>query len=291
MAETVTRFGDTVDELAEGPVWDSREQVLSWFDVVNRILHRRWLGTGQAADVRLERMPGSLALRERGGLVLASRNSIGLSDDPAGPFRAIENHSIDFAVERINDGAADRQGRFWFGTFSPTMSPGGGALYRLDPDLSVRRMDSGLTMSNGIAWSPDDTTMYFADSSPGRIYRYAFAADTGEIGPREVFLDYEGRSGRPDGCTVDSEGFLWVAEVEGGRVARYDPSARLDRVIELPVSRPTSVAFVGPDLRTLFITSMRVGLSEEERSREALAGAVFVTRPGVAGLPEPRFLG
>lgn len=291
MPSTVARFCDTIDELGEGPVWDHRTGQVTWFDVVNRILHRRDAAGRNGSDTALARMPGCLALREGGGLLLASRNGIALSDSPEGPFRDIDPGPLDFSVERINDGSTDRRGRFWFGTFSPRVTEGAGGLYRLDPDLSVRKMDDGVTMSNGISWSPDDRTLYFADSRPGQIYRYAFSPETGEIGPRQVFLDYRDRPGRPDGCTVDAEGYLWVAEVGAGRVARYDPEARLERTIPLPVSRPTSVAFIGQDLGTLLITTMRLGLSDEEKAGQALAGGTFVVQPGAAGLPEPLFKG
>jgi L-arabinonolactonase len=148
-----------------------------------------------------------------------------------------------------------------------------GALYRVDPDLGVHRMDVGITLSNGIAWSPDDRTMYYCDSRPGRIYAYDYDLATGTIGNRRLFVDFKGRKGRPDGCTVDAEGGLWVAEISASQVVRFDPSGKEEFALRLPVSRPTSVMFGGSDLRTLFITSMKHGLSAEELAREPQAAA------------------
>jgi sugar lactone lactonase YvrE len=171
------------------------------------------------------------------------------------------------------------------------MEQGRGNLYRIDADLTVHRMDTGISMSNGIGWSPDDRVMYYADSRPGRIWRYDFDLESGEIRNRRVFVDYADRQGRPDGLTVDADGFVWVAEVTASRVARYDPDGSVDRVVTLPLSRPTSVIFGGADLRTLYITSMRAGLETHELDAEPLAGAVLSIETDTRGRPEPLFAG
>jgi L-arabinonolactonase len=285
-----TRLGSEIMELGEGPMWSPRQRALFWFDVAGRRLFRRGIGDGEATSWPLDRAPGSFGWRKE-GVIFAFRNGLFLADRPEGPFRRIETPEIDFARERFNDGKVDRRGRFWVGSFNPGFAEGGGSLFRVDPDLTVRRMDSGVTMSNGIGWSPDDRTMYFADSRPGCIWSYEFDVGSGDIGERRCFLDYAGRSGRPDGLTVDAEGFLWVAEVTAGRIARYGPDATLDRTVTLPVSKPTSIVFGGPDYRTLFITSMRLGLSEQDLLAEPDAGGLFCIRCEVAGMPEPLFGG
>lgn len=288
----VVRIGEDICELGEGPMWESREGAFYWFDVPPRRLLRHALADGATVATQLEKMPASFGWRAGGGLIFAFRNGLALTDAAGVVEREIScDGVVDFATQRFNDGAVDRAGRFWVGGFHPKVEEGGGGLFRVDPDLSVRRMDTGVTMSNGIAWSPDDKTMYFADSRPGCVWTYDFDVATGEIGPRRVFLDYSERPGRPDGITVDSEGFIWIAEVTAGRVARYDPDGRLDHVVAVPVSKPTSVIFGGHDLETLFITSMRLGLSDAELVAEPLAGANFACVPGVAGLPEPLFGG
>jgi len=288
----VVRIGEDICELGESPMWAPGEAALYWFDVPPRRLLRRVLPDGETVVTQLEKVPASFGWREGGGMIFAFRNGLVLTDATGAVEREISCEGVvDFATQRFNDGAVDRRGRFWVGGFHPKVDPGGGGLFRVDPDLTVRKMDSGVTMSNGIAWSPDDRTMYFADSRPGCVWRYDFDVGTGEIGPRGVFLDYADRPGRPDGLTVDSEGFVWIAEVTAGRVSRYDPQGRLERVIAVPVSKPTSVIFGGDGLRTLFITTMNLGLSAAERTTEPLAGALFACAPGATGLPETAFAG
>lgn len=290
MPGDVKRLGTVNLELGEGPLWSPRERALWCIDVVGRQIVRIDPASGEASTWPLERMPGAFGWRAE-GVIFAFRNGLALAPAPHGPFTGIEDHGIDFSVERFNDGAVDRRGRFWVGSFNPRFAAGGGSLYRVDPDLSVHKLDTGVTMSNGIGWSPDDRTMYFADSRPGCVWCYDFDAENGAVGERRVFLDYEGRPGHPDGLTVDSEGFVWVAEVTAGRVARYAPDGRLERTVDLPVSKPTSVMFGGPDLRTLFVTSMRLGLSEEEAAAESEAGGVFVIECDTPGIREPQFGG
>ena len=289
VSSQIKAFGSEVYELAEGPLWSAAEQKLLWVDVGGRSLLGRGLDSSRTESWSVVDRPACMAERRSGGLLLLSRNSLALGPGPGGPWQDIPDHGIDFSVLRINDGAVDRLGRFWFGTFSPKQEASDGWLCRLDTDLSVHRVAGGINMANGIAWSPDDRFLYFSDTRPGRIYRYRFSIADGTISDRTVFIDYQNRSGRPDGCTVDSEGYLWVAEVGGGRVSRYHPDATLDRVIELPVPRPTSVTFGGADLRTLFVTSMYLRVSAEDRLRWPLSGSVFYVDAGVAGVPETLF--
>jgi sugar lactone lactonase YvrE len=285
----IVQFGSVIAELGEGPMWSPGEGAFYWIDVTQRRFYRQTAERGEAEVWQFEKMPGSYGFRRGGGFIFAFRNALALGDGPTGPFTPIGTPMIDFKVERFNDGKVDRRGRFWVGSFDPTFRDGGGSLYRVDTDLKVTRMDQGVSMSNGIGWSPDNRTMYFADSRPGSIWCYDFDLESGEIGDRRTFLDYAGRPGRPDGLTVDAEGFIWVAEVTAQRIARYDPKARLERAIEVPVSRPTSVMFGGADMRTLLITSMRLGMSAEEQAKEPLAGANFVFQADVQGVVEPMF--
>lgn len=278
-------------DLGEGPLWSDAEKALYWHDVTARILHRLDPASGEVRSHPLPAMPGSFAFRRSGGMLAAFRNRLALFDADGGTASDIRGHDIDFGSERCNDGACDPGGRFWVGTFDPSLERTGGSLYRIDPDLSVHRMDTGFAMSNGIAWSPDGQVMYFADSRPGRIYRYDFDPRSGTLGERAVLLDYADRQGRPDGCTVDSEGFLWVAEVTAGQVSRYAPDGRHDRSIRLPVSKPTSLAFGGRDLRRLYVTTMRYGLSGAEREAEPLAGRLLSVEVDVAGQLEHLFGG
>lgn len=289
MNQTVTPASDIICELGEGPLWAAEEQALYWHDVTGRTLHRLDVTTKKARSCSLPAMPGSFALRRAGGMIAAFRNRLAVTDSHGENYAEIAGHGIDFGAERFNDGACDPGGRFWAGTFDPSLKGVGGSLYRIDPDMSVNRLDTGFAMSNGLAWSPDGTIMYFVDSRPGRVYRYDFDAESGRLGERTILIDYENRNGRPDGCAVDHEGFLWVAEVTAWRISRYAPDGTHDLSVRLPVSKPTSLAFGGRDLSTLFITTMRYGLTEAELEAQPLAGRLLSVGLGIPGQPENLF--
>jgi sugar lactone lactonase YvrE len=152
-------------------------------------------------------------------------------------------------------------------------------------------MDRGFTISNGIGWGPDDRTMYFTDTPSRRIYRYDFDATTGGIANRRVFVEAEPGHGGPDGMTVDAEGFVWSAQFDRWCIHRYAPDGTLDRAVRMPVQRPTTCMFGGPDLATLYVTSARMDLADAALAAQPQAGGVFALEPGVRGLPEPRFAG
>lgn len=283
-AECLLQAGN---ELGECPVWNPEEGALYWVDCVRRELLRNVAGERDIKRWGLQRQPGSFAFCAASQLLLASRTGIGIFDLATGQESNIEAGQFDASKERFNDGKCDARGRFWTGTMDRTLSKPVGSLYCVDSDLRVGRVDAEfLTLSNGIAWSPDSSTMYLCDSRPGAVLRYDFDLDSGTVSGRRVFIDFAAQPGRPDGCTVDAEGGLWVAEIGAGRVARYDPSGRLERVVALPVSRPTSVAFGGDRLDTLYITSMVHGPTREQ---EPLAGALFVADAGVRGLASAQF--
>lgn len=275
------------NELGEGPLWSVRDQVLYWVDCIGRKLFALSPASGNLREWALSGNPGSIALREKAGLFLAFRNGLAEFDLETGVETPLPAGPVDFAAERFNDGKVDRMGRFWVGTVDRRFAEPVGSLWRIANDRLPVRMDCGFTASNGIAWSPDDRLMYFCDSRPGRIYAYDFDLASGTVANRRVFLDHTALAGRPDGCTVDAEGCLWVAEVDGSRVGRYAPDGTLLAAVELPVKRPSSVCFGGPDLDTLFITCIRRDSFEEE----PLGGGLFAARPGVRGLPEPFFKG
>ena len=195
---------------------------------------------------------------------------------------------------RFNDGKTDRQGRMWGGTMGDVHCDHPiGSLYRLGADLTPVRVDQGIRCSNGLGWSPDSKTMYFTESFRYRILAYDFDAATGNVSNRRVFVSLaQHESAFPDGgLTVDAEGYVWSAQPMFGRLARYSPGGELERVIELPVSRGTSVMFGGPNLDVLYVTTMRETLSEEQLAEEPLAGSLLALRPGVKGLAETPFSG
>lgn len=235
-------------------------------------------------------MPGSIALRHDGSILAAFRTGLSVVSLDSDQETKLSS-TIDFARERFNDGKCDRRGRFFAGTMDKTMTDPIGGLYRIDTDRSVTKMADGIKLSNGIAWSPDSCTMYHCDSRPGYVYAYDYDVETGTPSNRRIHIDLSSAGYHPDGCTVDAEGFLWLAEVNSGRVGRYAPDGRRVGGIELPTKRVSSVMFGGASLDMLFITTMRYNLTPEESAAQPLAGRLFVAHPGVKGLPEPDFGG
>jgi sugar lactone lactonase YvrE len=190
---------------------------------------------------------------------------------------------------RLNDGRADRQGRFWAGSMVESGDQGGGALYCLDQQLQVTRKVSGLTISNGLCWSPDSTVMYHADTPSQRINAYDFDAATGAIANQRCLVRTE-KGCFPDGSTVDSEGYIWNAQWGASQVVRYSPAGEIDFILPLPVSQPTCVAFGGPQLDRLFVTSATQGFDQQALLAEPEAGNVLVFQTNITGTPDSRFV-
>jgi len=277
--------------LGESPIWSTQEEALYWVDIQAPSIHRLHPSSGQVKTWALPEAVGSIALRTRGGLLAATKSGFHFFDPATGRLEPIVDPERHLPENRFNDGRCDRAGRFWAGTLSEGMRAPFGALYCLEPSLTVRIVERGISIPNSLAWSPDSRVMYFADSPRRRIWAYDFDLAPGVISNRRVFVEAKDHPGVPDGSTVDAEGCLWNAEHGGSRVCRYTPDGRLDRTIELPVTQPTCCMFGGPRLATLFITTAREGLSAEQLAAQPLAGAVFAADPGMTGLPEPGFAG
>jgi sugar lactone lactonase YvrE len=287
----IVRIGATTDLLGESPVWCERQQALYWVDVRGPFVRRHDMATSETLSWTLPELVGSMALRERGpGLVLALATSLAIFDPQTGEIERIASPEAHVPHRRFNDGRCDRQGRFWAGTMHDVTRAPEGTLYRLDADQRCCAVFNGIRAPNSLAWSPDGATMYFADSYLRAIFSYPFDRDAGTVGRRRVFAELRAPA-MPDGSTVDAEGFLWNAEYDGGRITRYAPDGRVDRVIELPLQRPTSCAFGGADLRTLFVTTASQKLIDSERAAQPLAGAVLALDAGVAGFAESRYRG
>ena len=277
-------------ELGEGPLWSVEEQSIFWIDVTQRKIFRHNLLTNTSETFKVSGMPGCIGLRKGGGVIAAFRTGLALISLESGEETKIPSN-IDFATERFNDGRCDRRGRFFAGTMDKTLLEPIGGLYRVDLDRSVTKVLDGIRLSNGLAWSPDSRIMYHTDSRPGRVYAFDYDIDTGTPSNRRLHIDFLNAGCRPDGCTVDAEGFLWIAEVNAGRVGRYAPDGRRVGGIDMPTERVSSVTFGGPNLDTLFITTMSYNLTSEQLAGQPLAGRLFVAHPGVKGLPEPVFGG
>ncbi len=276
------------DVLGEDPVWSVREQALYWIDGFKPAFHRYVPATGALTSWTPPVKPGSFALRAGGGVLLATRGGLGLYDPATGAFELVHNPEADRPNNWLNDGRTDRRGRFWVGSMDKLLQQPSARLYRFDPDHSCHTVAEDIFLTNGVAISPDDRTLYVADSHHKTIFAHDLDIDSGRLGPKRVFAV---TPGLPDGACVDAEGGLWSAQFDVGTVMRFAPDGRLDRTVTLPVSRPTSCTFGGPGLRTLYVTTATFRLSEAERAAQPHAGGLLALEVGVAGVPEPEFGG
>jgi sugar lactone lactonase YvrE len=265
--------------LSEGPRWHAERQELLWVDILGKRLHRATLtADGRPDQVRtttLDRHVGVAAPVAAGGYVLAAGQGF-LFVDTDDAVHELAQPEAGNADVRMNDGACDPQGRFWAGTMAYDESPGAGVLYRLELDGSCTTMVTGLTISNGIGWSPDGTTMYLSDSGAGTVDAFAFDADSGAISARRTLIRIEEPGMGPDGLTVDAQGDVWVGLYNGWAVNRYRPDGSLRDTVRVPVAQATSCAFGGPEGNLLFITTGRERLDAAALERQPDAGRVFL---------------
>ena len=275
--------------LSEGPRWHEERQELLWVDILGRQMHRGTLSPDGALErvetISVDRHIGAVAPAAGGGYVLAAGTGFLFVDD-AGSIQELAQPEGDRTDVRMNDGACDPQGRFWAGTMAYDESPGAGALYRLELDGSCTTVLTGLTISNGIGWSPDGSTMYLNDSGTGCVDAFRFDGPSGAISDRRTLVHIDQPGVAPDGLTVDDEGGIWVALWNGAAIHRYAPDGSLLASVQLPVDRPTSCAFGGPRRDTLFVTTARTDLDDDALARQPHAGKVFaIDGLGAGGLP------
>lgn len=275
--------------VGEGPVWVERDAALYWVDIKGRKIHRR----DEAGDLREWPTPfrvGSLAPRSDGGFIAGTDQGLATIDLQSERFEVVANPEANLSHNRFNDGKVDRDGRFWAGTMDDREQDPTGTLYRVEPGFRCSAVDSGYVVTNGPAFSPSGKRMYHTDSPRRIIYLFDLDPD-GTASNRRTFLHFGEKDGHPDGMTVDSDGCLWVAFWDGWCVRRFSPDAELLATIQMPVARPTSCAFGGPDLKQLYITSASIGLDEAARARQPHAGGLFTLSPGIRGLAEVPFAG
>jgi len=290
----IERVGKVIARVGEGAVWDAGDQALWWVDIPAGLVHRHD-AAGAERSWEIGEAVGCLARREAGGLVLATRSGFHLFDPATGARSPIADPEADRPDSRFNDGATDPRGRFWAGTMQDRGEPAPvGAFWRLDPDHAVTRGAQGLWTTNGLAFSPDGRWIYFSDSHPSvrMIWRAAYDADSGTHAAPQPFFDTRDVAGRPDGATVDADGCYWMAGVGGWLLLRITPDGRVDRVVELPVERPSRPMWGGARLDTLYVTSIGVGLTPGTEARQPDAGGLFaITGLGTTGFPQRRFAG
>lgn len=274
--------------LGEGPLWHAAEQALYWVDIMAKTIQRYFPSTGQVDTFDVGVPVGCFAFRQKGGLVLASGDGFAFWDLDTRHLDWIAHPEAGKVGSRFNDGKADPQGRFWAGSMSNGATS---ALYRLDADGSLHTLERGITISNGLGWSPDQRTMYYTDSPRRVIYAYDYDATSGQITNRRDFVRLAESDGVPDGLTVDEQGYVWSAIWGGWRVVRFNPHGQAVYEVRLPVSCPSSCTFGGANLNELYITSAWVDLNDAQRREQPWAGDVFRLSAGVRGLPMTMFAG
>jgi sugar lactone lactonase YvrE len=275
---------DRRDLLGEGPLWSARENAVYWTDIPGQRLNCYALSTGIVASWPMEGQICWAIEREAGGLVVGVEQDVLVVDSTGSVLERLIRLPNEPTTNRLNDAKADGAGRIWAGTMPIGADRPSGSLYRLDTDLSVHCVDSGYTIANGPAISADDRFMYHTDTTLRTIFRYDIL-ESGRLGARVPFIEFEYGWGNPDGMTLDTEGGLWVACWGSGSIMRFATNGKRDEVLTLPASQLTSCTFAGADHKTMIVTSASIG------NNEPLAGCLFAIEPGYAGLPPMKFRG
>lgn len=282
---------DARADLGEAPSWDADAGDLIWVDITGGVVHRFDPGTERDEAFEVGQPVGAAVPTSSGRLALAANSGFLVLDPATGEIEQIVELEEAQPGTGMNDGKCDPAGRFWAGTKDVEGGRALGSLYRLDADHRLTKVLTGVTISNGLGWSPDHRTMYYIDSPTYRIDAFDYDITSGTVSNRRSHVEIPRSWGLPDGMTVDEQGFLWVAFWGGSAVRRIAPDGRVDAVVRFPVTQVTSCAFVGPDLSDLFVTSARSGLTDAALNEQPLAGGLFRVRPGVRGLRSPRFAG
>ena len=277
---------DAKAKLGEGAIWHPDEKRFYWIDIEGKVFHVFNPASGEDAEHPLPERVGTVVPVKAGGVLLAMQNGIHKFDFGTGSLQLITHPEIDKPGNRFNDGKCDPAGRLWVGTMSTTNEKNAGALYCLDTDKTIDKKKDKVGISNGIAWSPEGTTMYYIDTPTGKVEAFDFDVKTGEISNPRYVIEVAKELGHPDGSTMDSEGMLWIALWGGSCVTRWNPeTGKLLQKIDVPARNVTSCAFGGENLEILYITTARIGTDDEDLKKFPNAGGVFAVKPGVKGLP------
>ena len=286
-AAVVEPVGDVTAALGEGPYWVPEDDCLLWVDIEGARLHRTYF----PAKETVTDSPGPVSAAfpaVGGGILIAGGAALTLLFPAERGGQWVARTIADTPARdgiRFNDAGVDPAGRVWVGSMHVTEAEPLGELYRLDPGPRLNPVIKNVTVSNGLGWSPDGSRMYYAYSPLRRVDVFDYDPATGEAFARRAFADLSAAEGVPDGLTVDADGCVWVAMWGGSALRRFTPDGEPDAVLPVPVSQPTSCAFGGPDLADLYITSARVGLTEDQLAAQPLAGRLLHVRPGPVGLP------
>lgn len=278
--------------LGEGPCWDSEKKLLYWVDIMEKKVHIHDPRTGRNRAMNVGQHVGAAVLRKSGGMILATQQGFHALDLESGQLTPMVDPESHLEHNRFNDGKCDAAGRFWAGTMGFTVSGPVGSLYSLETDGTVRAHLHDISCSNGIAWSPDNRTMYYIDTPTKQVAAFDYNLQTGDMSNKRTAVTIPDGEGAPDGMTIDSEGMLWVAHWGGHQVSRWNPHTgeRIDS-IPIPAAQVTSCVFGGEDLDVLYITTARVGLDDEALEKLPQSGGVFKYKTKVKGSPTYKYNG
>jgi sugar lactone lactonase YvrE len=289
MVEVVV--ADHVCMLGEGPVWDDERQVICWIDILKGEIHEFNAKDTSLKTIGSNQLIGSIAICKDGHFLAALKNGLGTINRDTGEINIFSSPESHLAENRFNDGKCDPAGRFWVGSMSHLEKPDAGSVYVLHNDGSINKKITNTTISNGMAWSPDEQTFYFIDTPTSRVVAYSYDKETGEITDPESVITIPLEDGYPDGMTIDIDGMLWIAHWNGWQVSRWNPQTGEKLLkLPLPVANVTSCTFGGKDLNDLYITTARKDIPEAELAKQPLSGALFVWKNcGYKGMPMVKF--
>jgi sugar lactone lactonase YvrE len=279
--------------LGEGPVWDAKRKLICWVDIVDGAIHEYSPEQKTHHTIKVHQMIGSIAVCTNGNFIAALRNGFAFIDRAGGEVKMITDPEDHLPNNRFNEGKCDPAGRFWAGTMALSEEAGAGNVYVLQNDLATTKKIDAVTVSNGMAWSADHQIFYYIDTPTFEIVAFDYEKSTGHISNRRVIIKVAAEDGYPDGMTIDNEGMLWIAHWDGWQLTRWDPtSGEKLHSIQFPAAKITSCTFGGENLEDLYITSAKVGLTEDELEKQPLAGSLFVIyNCGYKGLPAFEFNG
>ena len=281
MSDKFDLFSDHTCELGEGPFWDSIKNRLLWVDIIKKNIISQSMESSNVDSIEVDGIPGCAVLSSDGGLVVGIDNNISLINNEGGVEKLAGTKEGEGL--RFNDGKCDCSGRFWIGSMDRKEKQKIGSLYSWNPIEGLVNREQGITVSNGMGWSPDNSLFYYIDSPTREVSVYDFDLFTGDIKNKRTFISFNEEDGFPDGMTIDNEGRLWIAFWGGSKIMCVNPDSKaVEEVVSFPVSKITSCAFGGEKMDQLFITSAKVQVNEDD---EPMAGKTFLLTLGVTGSP------